>query len=61
MAHNIIYRFLENAVDVNAGAASDGKWDAGFFVDDGDAGLLLDGGDVPIDGVLKTRLIEHHG
>src|SRR5207302_939986 len=61
MSRNIVQSFLQDAVDVYAGAAIYRKRHALLIIRYGNPGLPFHGGNVPVEGALESSLVEHHG
>ena len=61
MPGNVIQRFLQHTVDVDASTSVYGERLALLLIGYGNSGLPFHGGDVPIESALETGLVEHDG
>src|SRR4029077_10221657 len=59
MASHVIERLLQDPIDVNAGAPTDGESTPGLFVGYANTGLLFHGGQVPVDGRFQSGFFQH--
>ncbi len=57
---HIVQRFLQDAVNVHAGAAIHRKRRALFLIGYGNSGLSFYGRNVPVERALESGLVEHH-